>query len=176
MNDKNITVSIVEDIDEIREALRVLINGSEGFECVHVYPDAESAMEDISNGREVNPDLLDIKSLKRDARKYGKSEASREFSRVWYPGAFFVQKAREFIRGRRYTKNDCRDYLKLYAINAATEQTPEEPAPEETRTIRTPIGEVQIPTVWTPENIARYVPLLQMLGVIRPPAPAGGRP
>ena len=32
MNETIISVSIVEDTDDIREALRVLINGSEGFE------------------------------------------------------------------------------------------------------------------------------------------------
>lgn len=42
--DQTIRVSIVEDIQEIRDALRVLIHGSEGFECLHVYPDAEEAL------------------------------------------------------------------------------------------------------------------------------------
>lgn len=44
MNDQAIRVSIVEDIDEIRDALRVLINGSAGFECRHVFSDAEEAL------------------------------------------------------------------------------------------------------------------------------------
>jgi DNA-binding NarL/FixJ family response regulator len=45
MREEKIRVSIVEDIPEIRDALRVLINGSVGFECIHVYPDAEEALE-----------------------------------------------------------------------------------------------------------------------------------
>ena len=45
MNQKHITVSIVEDIHEIREALRVLINGSGGFTCDHVYANAEEALK-----------------------------------------------------------------------------------------------------------------------------------
>ena len=47
MTEQTIKVSIVEDIKEIREALRVLINGSAGFECIHVFPDAEEALEKI---------------------------------------------------------------------------------------------------------------------------------
>ena len=59
MNDKTIKVSIVEDNDDIREALRVLINGSMGFECIHVYPDAETAIEDMP-AREIDVVLMDI--------------------------------------------------------------------------------------------------------------------
>ena len=47
MNDTKIRVSIVEDTEDIREALRVLINGSRGFECLHVFPDAETALQDL---------------------------------------------------------------------------------------------------------------------------------
>ncbi len=43
-----IIVSIVEDDDEIRESLSLLINGTPGFECTHNYEDAESAIEGIS--------------------------------------------------------------------------------------------------------------------------------
>lgn len=43
--EQTIRVSIVEDIQEIRDALRVLINGSAGFECIHVYPNAEQALD-----------------------------------------------------------------------------------------------------------------------------------
>ncbi len=39
-----IKVSIVEDNDQIREGLSVLINGSTGFQCVATYPTAESAL------------------------------------------------------------------------------------------------------------------------------------
>ena len=40
-----IKVSIVEDNDQIREGLSVLINGSTGFQCVATYPTAESALK-----------------------------------------------------------------------------------------------------------------------------------
>jgi len=59
MKEKNITVSIVEDIEEIREALRVLINGSEGFECVHVYPDGEEALDKMLD-KGIDVVLMDI--------------------------------------------------------------------------------------------------------------------
>jgi len=42
-----INVAIVEDNDEIREGLGVLINGSTGFRCVASYPNAEEALEDL---------------------------------------------------------------------------------------------------------------------------------
>ena len=54
-----IRVAIVEDIDDIREALRVLINGSQGFECEHVYGSAEEALDRMpSSGIDVV--LMDI--------------------------------------------------------------------------------------------------------------------
>jgi DNA-binding NarL/FixJ family response regulator len=59
MKEENISVSIVEDLDEIREALRVLINGSEGFECILVYPDAEEAMANLPN-EDIDVVLMDI--------------------------------------------------------------------------------------------------------------------
>ena len=43
----SIRVSIVEDNDEIREGLAVLINGSPGYQCVATYPDAERALSQI---------------------------------------------------------------------------------------------------------------------------------
>ena len=59
MNEVKITVAIVEDTDDIREALRVLINGSQGFECVHVFPSAEEAVDKMpSEGIDVV--LMDI--------------------------------------------------------------------------------------------------------------------
>lgn len=42
-----IKVGIVEDEKQIRESLMVLINGSEGFSCVHTFEDAESAIASI---------------------------------------------------------------------------------------------------------------------------------
>jgi DNA-binding NarL/FixJ family response regulator len=59
MKDNVIHVSIVEDTDDIREALRVLINGSLGFECTHVYPDAEAALQGMPD-KEVDVVLMDI--------------------------------------------------------------------------------------------------------------------
>src|SRR5512141_963961 len=59
LDEQKIRVSIVEDTDDIREALRVLINGSQGFECVHVYPDAETALVDLPS-KEVDVVLMDI--------------------------------------------------------------------------------------------------------------------
>jgi len=47
MVDSKITVKVVEDTDDIRNALRVLIDGSPGFKCVHVYADAEEALQDM---------------------------------------------------------------------------------------------------------------------------------
>ena len=43
----NITVSIVEDDDEIRESLALLISGTPGYECLTTYQDCESAIEGI---------------------------------------------------------------------------------------------------------------------------------
>ena len=59
MNNEKISVSIVEDIDEIRNALRVLINGSPGFECIHVYADAEEALQHMSL-EDIDIVLMDI--------------------------------------------------------------------------------------------------------------------
>lgn len=54
-----ITVGIIEDEKEIRESLRVLINGSEGFSCQHVFSNAEDAMNDIPE-LDLNVVLADI--------------------------------------------------------------------------------------------------------------------
>ena len=59
MSIDNIIVSIVEDTEDIREALRVLINGSDGFECIHVYADAEEAMEKMPKNN-IDVVLMDI--------------------------------------------------------------------------------------------------------------------
>ena len=50
-----INVAIVEDLDEIRNALRVLINGSEGFSCQHVYANAEEALLNLPG---IEPDIV----------------------------------------------------------------------------------------------------------------------
>jgi DNA-binding NarL/FixJ family response regulator len=49
----------VEDTEDIREALRVLINGSRGFECIHVFPDAETALQSMAEN-EIDVVLMDI--------------------------------------------------------------------------------------------------------------------
>ena len=59
MNEEKITVAIVEDTDDIREALRVLINGSLGFECLHVFPSAEEALEKMP-AQGIDVVLMDI--------------------------------------------------------------------------------------------------------------------
>lgn len=55
-----IKVSIIEDNDEIREGLSVLINGSNGYQCVATYPTAENALKYLPAHR---PDivLMDIR-------------------------------------------------------------------------------------------------------------------
>lgn len=59
MSEEKIRVSIVEDIEDIREAWRVLINGSTGFECLHVYADAEEALDKMP-GHKIDVVILDI--------------------------------------------------------------------------------------------------------------------
>ena len=56
---ENITVSIVEDDEEIRESLAMLISGTPGFECLTTYEDCESSFNGIVEER---PDvvLMDI--------------------------------------------------------------------------------------------------------------------
>ena len=59
MDQEKITVSIVEDTEDIRESLRLLIDGSPGFECVHVYADAEAALDNMP-ANEIDVVLMDI--------------------------------------------------------------------------------------------------------------------
>ncbi|MBI2427546.1 MAG: response regulator transcription factor [Ignavibacteriales bacterium] len=42
-----ITVAIVEDLDDIRNGLAALINGSEGYRCVGVFSNGEDALRDV---------------------------------------------------------------------------------------------------------------------------------
>lgn len=44
-----IRVGIVEDEKQIRESLAILINGSEGFSCLHTFADAESAIQGLKD-------------------------------------------------------------------------------------------------------------------------------
>jgi DNA-binding NarL/FixJ family response regulator len=59
MDDDMIYVSIVEDDDDIRESLAILINGTMGYECISHFRDCESAIPAIT---EEVPDvvLMDI--------------------------------------------------------------------------------------------------------------------
>jgi DNA-binding NarL/FixJ family response regulator len=54
-----ITVAIVEDIKDIREGLKLLIDSSDGFTCTEVYVNAEDAVKELPNSQ---PDvvLMDI--------------------------------------------------------------------------------------------------------------------
>jgi DNA-binding NarL/FixJ family response regulator len=54
-----IRVAIVEDETDIREAMRVLINGSKNFECIHTYGSAEDALEKLP-GKDVDVVIMDI--------------------------------------------------------------------------------------------------------------------
>ncbi len=44
---EDITVAIVEDNNDIREAMRVLINGSAGFSCTNVFSTADEAVVEL---------------------------------------------------------------------------------------------------------------------------------
>ena len=54
-----ITVSIVEDSDQLRNTLTRVINRAEGFECVSNYPNAEAALDDLPK-KNPNVVLMDI--------------------------------------------------------------------------------------------------------------------
>jgi RNA polymerase sigma factor (sigma-70 family) len=54
-----ITVSIVEDNDQLRGTLARVINRAEGFECLSQYANAEAALEDLPKERP-NVVLMDI--------------------------------------------------------------------------------------------------------------------
>lgn len=55
MQDEAIKVAIVEDDDEVRELLQMIVHNSPGFSCEHVFPDAESAIESLP---EVKPNVV----------------------------------------------------------------------------------------------------------------------
>ncbi|MCB0313674.1 MAG: response regulator, partial [Calditrichaeota bacterium] len=48
-------VMIVEDRDMIRHGLEMLIDGTEGYQCVGAYRDCESMLEDIEA---LSPDII----------------------------------------------------------------------------------------------------------------------
>src|SRR6218665_1439600 len=51
----NINVAIIEDENEIRQSLALIINGSEGFTCRHTYANAEDAIAEIPS---LKPDVV----------------------------------------------------------------------------------------------------------------------
>ncbi|MBK8845585.1 MAG: response regulator transcription factor [Bacteroidetes bacterium] len=55
----NIRVAIVEDLNEIREALRVLIDGSMGFSCVDVFENGEMALVELPS-KQIDVIIMDI--------------------------------------------------------------------------------------------------------------------
>ena len=59
MSEENINIAIVEDDNEIRQTMSLIIDGSSGFSCKHSYPDGESVLSSID---EFNVDvvLMDI--------------------------------------------------------------------------------------------------------------------
>ena len=54
-----ITVSIVEDQDQLRNTLARVLNRADGFECVSTYGSAEAALEDLPQ-KKPNVVLMDI--------------------------------------------------------------------------------------------------------------------
>jgi len=49
MNQETIHIAIVEDDNEIRQTMSLIIDGSKGFSCKFAFPDGESAMASICN-------------------------------------------------------------------------------------------------------------------------------
>lgn len=49
MSLQDIHIAIVEDDNEIRQTLNLIIDGSTGFTCKYAFPDGESAMASIGN-------------------------------------------------------------------------------------------------------------------------------
>jgi len=52
---KTINISIVEDTEEYRSALKELVNSAEGFSCTHVFGNGESALKKLP---EESPDIV----------------------------------------------------------------------------------------------------------------------
>lgn len=59
MQDRPIHIAIIEDDDEIRQSLALIIRGTPGFFCAATFPDAETALQQISQ-LSVDVFLLDI--------------------------------------------------------------------------------------------------------------------
>ena len=59
MKNDTIHIAIVEDDNEIRQTLTLIIDGSSGFTCKYAFPDGESALASIAN-LPVDVVLMDI--------------------------------------------------------------------------------------------------------------------
>jgi len=59
MTKETIHIALVEDDDEIRQTLSLIIDGSNGFSCVHSFPDGESAIASLGD-LPVDVVLMDI--------------------------------------------------------------------------------------------------------------------
>jgi DNA-binding NarL/FixJ family response regulator len=55
----SIKVAIVEDDSKIRESLKLILNGSQEYNCIAVYEDAENALYDLPN-KNTDVVLMDI--------------------------------------------------------------------------------------------------------------------
>jgi RNA polymerase sigma factor (sigma-70 family) len=51
----NVNVAIVEDLNDIREGLKYVLDYTEGFECINAYSNAEAALEGL---RKMQPDVV----------------------------------------------------------------------------------------------------------------------
>ncbi len=49
MNPETIHIAIVEDDNDIRQTLTLILDGSRGFSCKYAFPDGESALASIAN-------------------------------------------------------------------------------------------------------------------------------
>ena len=49
MSIQNIHIAIVEDDNEIRQTLNLILDGSPGFSCKYAFPDGESALASVGN-------------------------------------------------------------------------------------------------------------------------------
>ncbi|WP_353778334.1 response regulator [Winogradskyella sp. 3972H.M.0a.05] len=60
MSQETIHIAIVEDDNEIRQTLTLIIDGSQGFSCKHSFPDGEAAINAISADSRIDVVLMDI--------------------------------------------------------------------------------------------------------------------
>ncbi|MBT8255927.1 MAG: response regulator transcription factor [Bacteroidia bacterium] len=75
MSSSIIHIAIVEDDNEIRQTLQLIVDGSSGFACKHAFPDAESAITSI-------PDLpVDVVLMDIDLPGKSGIQATRELRR-----------------------------------------------------------------------------------------------